>query len=94
MNKYDVLFILDNDLTEEQKAAMVAKFSDLIASLGGVVSATDIWGTKNYAYPINFKNQGYYVKMVFEADATVPKEVNRIMRITDGVVRNMIRRLA
>lgn len=94
MNKYDVLFILDNDLTEENKAELVNKFASLIESLGGVVSETDVWGTKNYAYPIQFKTQGYYVKMVFEADATVPKEVNRIMRITDGVVRNMIRRLA
>ena len=94
MNKYDVLFIIDNDLNDEQKAAMVDKFSTLIVSLGGVVSETDIWGTRKYAYPINFKTQGYYVKLVFEADPSVPQEVNRIMRITDGVVRNMIRRLA
>ena len=94
MNKYDVLFILDNDLSDEQKAGLVDKFSSLIVSLGGAVSETDVWGTRKYAYPINFKNQGYYVKIVFEADPSVPQEVNRIMRITDGVVRNMIRRLA
>jgi small subunit ribosomal protein S6 len=94
MNKYDVLFILDNDLTDEQKTALVDKFATLIADQGGVVESTDKWGTRTYAYPINFKTQGYYVKMVFQANGEVPQEVSRIMRITDGVVRSMIRRLA
>ena len=52
MNKYQLLFIIDNDIEDEAKDAVIDKFSNLIAELGGTVGMLDKWGTRKYAYPI------------------------------------------
>jgi small subunit ribosomal protein S6 len=90
MNKYQLLFIIENSLSDEAKAALVDKFNDLIVSLGGNVSAVEKWGTRTFAYPINYKTEGYYVLITFEANPEVPAEVDRQMRINDGIIRQMI----
>lgn len=94
MNKYQLLFIIDNDIEDEAKDAVIDKFSNLIAELGGTVGMLDKWGTRKYAYPINFKNEGYYVLMQFEATPDVPAEVDRQMRINDNIVRQLITKMA
>lgn len=94
MNKYQLLFIIDNDIEDEAKDAVIDKFSNLIAELGGTVGMLDKWGTRKYAYPINFKNEGYYVLMQFEATPDVPAEVDRQMRINDNIVRQLITKIA
>lgn len=94
MNKYQLLFIIDNDIEDEAKDAVIDKFSNLIAELGGTVGMLDKWGTRKYAYPINFKNEGYYVLIQFEATPDVPAEVDRQMRINDNVVRQLITKIA
>lgn len=94
MNKYQLLFIIDNDIEDEAKDVVIDKFSNLIAELGGTVGMLDKWGTRKYAYPINFKNEGYYVLMQFEATPDVPAEVDRQMRINDNVVRQLITKMA
>lgn len=93
MNKYQLLYIINNDLGDEDKAATVDKFSALVESLGGVVENVDKWGTKKYAYPINYKKEGYYVLVKFSANAEVPAEIERQMRNSDSVVRQMITRV-
>lgn len=90
MTKYQCLFIIDNGVEDEAKQVLIDKFSDLITSMGGTVSLVDKWGVRKYAYPINFKNEGYYVLFQFEADTEVPAELDRQMRINDGIVRQMI----
>ena len=94
MNKYQLLFIIDNSIDDEAKDAVIEKFSNLIQELGGTVGMLDKWGTRKYAYPINFKTEGYYVLMQFEADPTVPAEIDRQMRINDNVVRQLITKMA
>lgn len=94
MNKYQLLFIIDNSIDDEAKDAVIEKFSSLIQELGGTVGMLDKWGTRKYAYPINFKNEGYYVLMQFEAEPTVPAEIDRQMRINDNVVRQLITKMA
>ncbi len=90
MTKYKVLFIIENSLDDEAKEGLVEKFSSLIVELGGAVETVDKWGTRKYAYPIDYKTEGYYVLINFEADETVPAEIDRQMRINDGIVRQMI----
>lgn len=90
MNKYEILYILDNDIDDEKKAALVDRFAELIKSLGGEVESVDKWGTKRFAYPIDYKNDGYYVLMNFSAESTVPTEIDRQMKNTDSVIRQMI----
>lgn len=90
MNNYEILYIIKNDIDEDQKAAVVERFAESVRSLGGTVDSIDKWGTRKFAYPIDFMNEGYYVLMNFAAEATVPQELARQMKITDSIVRQMI----
>ena len=86
---YEAIYILDPSLTEEQTAALVAKFKGVVEA-NGTVTEVDEWGKRRLAYPINDLMEGYYVLMTFTAAAAVPAELDRIFRITDGVMRSMI----
>ena len=84
---YEALYILKPDLTEEQTAALVERFKS-VAEANGTVSEVNEWGKRRLAYPINDLMEGYYVLMTFTAAAAVPAELDRIFRITDGVMRS------
>ena len=86
---YEALYILKPDLTEEQTAALVERFKS-VAEANGTVSEVNEWGKRRLAYPIQDLMEGYYVLMTFTAAAAVPAELDRIFRITDGVMRSMI----
>ena len=90
MTKYEMLYILDASLSDEAKEALIKKFEDLVVDNGGVVEKTDRWGLKKLQYPINYKNEGYYVLMTFEAAPTLVQEMKRIAGITDGIIRRLI----
>lgn len=87
MNNYELLYIIDNDLSDEAKEATMAKIAAVITDNGGTVDNVDKWGTKRLAYPINYKSEGYYVLVNFSAAAALPSELERVLRITDGVIR-------
>ena len=86
---YEAIYILDPSLTEEQTAALVAKFKGVVEA-NGTVTEVDEWGKRRLAYPINDLMEGYYVLMTFTAAAAIPHELDRIFRITEGVMRSMI----
>ena len=86
---YEVVYIIDPAQGEENIAALVAKFKAM-AEARGTVAEVDEWGKRRLAYPIDDLNEGYYVFMTFTADAAFPAELDRVMRITDGVMRSMI----
>ena len=90
MNKYEMLYISQNDVDDEVKNKIVEKYSKLVESLNGTVESVDKWGTKKYAYKINFKSEGYYVLMNFTAADTVPQELSRQLGNDENVVREMI----
>ena len=90
MNKYELLYIVDNDLTEDQKQAVVDKINAIITSNEGTVDNLDKWGTRKLAYAINFKTEGYYVLVDFTAPAQVPALIERQIRIMDETYRCMI----
>ena len=93
MTKYEMLYLINNELTDEAKDAKVAKYEEVVKSMGGVIVSTDKWGTKKTAYPINFKNEAYYVLMTFEANGKVVEELKRIAGIDADVVRRLITKL-
>ena len=93
MAKYEMLYLLNNDSTEEVKAAEIAKYEDIVKANGGVVVSTDKWGTKKTAYPIKFKNEAYYVLMTFEAEAAALNELERVAGIDAEVLRRMVTKL-
>ncbi|MBQ3135500.1 MAG: 30S ribosomal protein S6 [Oscillospiraceae bacterium] len=86
---YEVVYILDPSLSEEATAALVAKFKGIVET-NGTVTEVDEWGKRRLAYPINDLMEGYYVLMTFTAAAAIPAELDRVFRITDGVMRSMI----
>ena len=86
---YEAVFILRPDLSEEATAAMVAKFRAMVEEKAAL-SEVDEWGKRRLAYPIQDLNEGYYVLMTFSAAPEFPRELDRIFRITDGVMRSMI----
>lgn len=90
MTKYEMLYILDASLTDEVKESIIKKFESLVTDNGGAIEAIDRWGNKKLQYPINYKNEGYYVLMTFEAQKTLVEEIKRIAGITDGVIRRLI----
>lgn len=92
MNNYEILYIIQNDIEDDAKAKIVDKYKELIESLGGVVDSVDKWGTKKFAYTMDYKNEGYYVLMNFQAEAAAPAEIERKMKIDDAVMRSMILR--
>ena len=93
MAKYEMLYLLNNELTDEAKEAEIAKYEGIVTSMNGSLVSTDKWGTKKTAYPINFKNEAYYVLMTFEADGKVVEELKRVAGIDADVVRRLITKL-
>lgn len=87
--KYETIFVIDSALTDEAIAGLVEKFKTLVeqnATLGEV----NEWGKRRLAYPINDLNEGHYVLMTFTAAPELPAELDRVLKITEGVMRSMI----
>ena len=86
---YEVLYVLNPTLGEEETAALVARFKEL-AEGHGTVTEVDEWGKRRLAYPINDLEEGYYVLMTFSSDPAFPAELDRLMRINASVMRSII----
>ena len=86
---YEAMFILNLALSEEALTALVAKFKGVVET-NGTITEVDEWGRRRLAYPIDNSMEGYYVLMTFTAATELPLEIDRIARITEGVMRSMI----
>ena len=91
MNKYEVMFILNPELSEEDTQAVIVKFKDMIAGAGEVENLTE-WGKRRLAYLIQDFAEGYYVIIDFASDPEFPAELDRVMKINDSIIRHMITR--
>ena len=89
MINYEVMLILDPALEDDKKDATVETVKGIIAA-EGEVGNVDTWGMRKLAYPIQKKSEGYYVVIEFKAEPTLPKELDRRLRISDNVIRHMI----
>lgn len=90
MKTYEMLYVLDVAISDEAKESFVAKFESIVTNNGGKVVSTDKWGAKKLAYPINYKSDGYFVLMTFEAEGGVVKELDRVAGLSTEVLRRMI----
>ena len=84
--KYEVLYIIDATLGEEETAALVNKFKAMVDAEGPLTNI-DEWGKRRLAYLVNDMAEGYYVLMNFESKPAFPAELERVMKITDGIMR-------
>ena len=87
--KYEVLYIIDPTLGEEGIAALVEKFKAMVEA-EGTLSNIDEWGNRRLAYAINDLTEGYYVLMNMETKPEFPAELERVMKITEGVLRCLV----
>ena len=86
---YEVVYIMDPALGEEAIAAMIEKFKALVEPQG-TVAAIDDWGKRRLAYPIEDQTEGVYTLVRFESKPDFPAELDRIYKITDGIMRSII----
>ena len=89
MNHYEIMFVIAAALEDEKKAAVVETVEGIIND-GGEVLRVDKIGMKRLAYPIQKKNEGYYVLIDFNAPTELPKELDRRLKISDDVIRHLI----
>ncbi len=93
MQKYEMLILLNSEMTEEARDAELKKYTDIVASMGGVVDSLDKWGVKKTTYPIRFKSDAFYALMTFTAEGAVVAELDRVAGISGDVLRRMITKL-
>lgn len=84
---YEVLFIADPNLGEPEVDALTAQVQGFIEKEGGKIQKVEKWGKKRLAYVIKKQREGSYVLLVAEAQPAVVKEVERRIRVTDGVLK-------
>lgn len=89
MAKYETMLVTSAALDEEATTALVGKFKSLIEA-NGTIEAVDEWGKRRLAYPINDENEGVYTVITFASEPNFPAELDRVYKITDGVLRTMI----
>ena len=87
--KYEVLYVLNPNLTEEETQGIVEKFKTLIEQ-NGTIDEMEEWGKRKLAYEINYLTEGYYVLVKFTSGPEFPAELDRILGITDGVIRSLV----
>ena len=89
MKSYEIMYIV-KPYENEKFEAVVEKFNTLITNNGGVIEKTDRWGKKRLAYEMQGLNEGLYVLVTFIAEPAAVKELDRVMKITDEILRHMI----
>ncbi len=87
--KYELMYIINPNLSEEETAAIVEKFKALVEQNGTLDEMKEI-GKQKLAYEINYISEGYYVLVQFTCAPDFPAELDRVLGITDGVMRSLI----
>jgi small subunit ribosomal protein S6 len=94
VTEYEILLLLDPDLTEERQAEIISRIRENVERGGGAWDRHDVWGRRKLAYEIDHKGEGFYHLLLFSTGADVLDEITRVLRITDGVLRHLaVRRL-
>ena len=89
MRRYETIFIIDPDLSEEERSPLFERLKDMIPQYDGLLVMTDEWGTKKLAYEIKKKSSGYYVRLDYCGTGTLVSEIERFFRIDDRVLKYM-----
>ena len=90
-DKYELMYIINPNLSEEETAAVVEKFKALVEQ-NGTLEEMEEMGKRKLAYEINYISEGYYVLVKFTSGPDFPAELDRVLGITDGILRSLITR--
>jgi small subunit ribosomal protein S6 len=89
MRRYETIFIIDNDLPEEERFPIFEKLKDLIHQHNGLLVMIDEWGGKRLAYEIKKKTHGYYIRLDYCGKGILVDEIERFFRIDDRILKYM-----
>ncbi len=89
MRRYETIFIVDPDLSDEERSPLFERLKPLFPQLDGFLVMVDEWGTKNLAYEIKKKKRGYYVRLDYCGAGPLVNEIERFFRIDDRVLKYM-----
>ena len=89
LRNYEIVMVYSLSKGEQAVEALKTKFTDLI-SKNGTLGEVEEWGKKKLAYAINYETDGYYVLINFSSEESFPAELDRVINITDGVLRSLI----
>ena len=87
MNKYELALVVNAKIEDDARTATVEKAKEYITRFGGTVTEVEDWGKKRLAYEVQKMREGFYYFIQFDADATVPAQVEQNVRIMDNVLR-------
>lgn len=87
--KYECMYIINPNLDDEAREAVVEKFKALVEANGTLDEMVDM-GKQKLAYEINYIGEGYYVLLKFTSGPELPAELDRVLGITDGIMRSLI----
>ena len=87
MSKYELAVVVSAKLEDDARAEVIEKVKALVTRFGGNVTDVDEWGKRRLAYEIQKMKEAYYYFVHFESDTTTPVEVEKRIRIMDGVIR-------
>ena len=90
MNKYELAVVVSAKIEDDERAAVVDKCKALVERFGGNITEVDEWGKKKLAYEIDDQTEGYYVLYTFTSAPDFPAELDRVLKITEGVMRSLI----
>jgi len=89
MRRYETIVIMDADLTETDRAAILERLDSMIQQQKGLLVAFDEWGSRKLAYEIKKKNRGYYLRIDFCGEGALVNEIERSFRIDDRILKYM-----
>lgn len=90
MKAYELLLLLNPSLDEESRAALLEKIQGVITADGGVVDNVDAWGKRKLAFELDKLTEGDYTLIDFHTAPAAIAELDRVLHITDSVVRYML----
>ena len=93
MTKYETAILFDPDLPEDRRSEFLTKIEGIVSSFGGEILKRDDWGIRKLAYQIRKTHNAYYTFLVYSGERGVVEEVERNIKIFDGVMRHMTSRV-
>ena len=91
--KYELIYVLKPEATEAEQAEFQSQIESIIGRVGGTLEKTDVWGRRKLAYDIGKHKEGFYVLHVINGTGELMKEIDRRLRVTEGLLRHLIVRV-
>ena len=92
-HKYELMFIADPELDERGLKKLTEQYLEIVTKEGGSVDGTDYWGRRTLAYEIQGNTEGYYVVMHFRSESSAAQELERVVKLTEEIIRHLLVRL-